>query len=72
VVWKRTEDGYDAKRVGLEVEEFSKLPGHIRRADELRTYFNTKLLGKRSGGHKYPEALTSPEKQAVLEYLKTL
>lgn len=72
VVWKRSEDGYDQERVGLVVEEFEKLPSSIRRADDLRTYFNTSRFGKSSAGHTFPDELTSDERRAVLEYLKTL
>ena len=72
LVWKRSEDGYDRERVGLEVEEFEKLPPKIRRADELRTYFNTKQFGKSAQGHTFPDELSSDEKTELLEYLKTL
>ena len=33
---------------------------------------DTKLDGKSNTGHNYPDALSQEEKQAVLEYLKTL
>ena len=69
-IWKRTEDGYDASRVGLEVEEFAKLPSWIRRADQLRQFFNTTLPGKSAQGHTFPDQLTESQKRAVLEYLK--
>ena len=72
VVWKRSEDGYDRKRVGLEVEEFEKLPSTIRRADDLRAYFNTRLFGKSATGHTFPDGLSASEKKELLEYLKTL
>ena len=71
-VWRRTEDGYDRQRVGLEVETFDELPASVRRADEKRTYFDTRLPGKSAAGHTFPEALSEDEKRAVLEYLKTL
>ena len=71
-VWRRTEDGYDRQRVGLEVETFNELPASVRRADEKRTYFDTRLPGKSAAGHTFPEALSEDEKRAVLEYLKTL
>lgn len=71
-VWKRSEDGYDETRVGLEVEEFEKLPASIRGADELRTYFNAARFGKSNQGHTFPDQLSSDEKTSVLEYLKTL
>ncbi len=72
VVWKRTEDGYDRDRVGLEVQEFAQLPTSIRSPDELRTYFNTRIFGKSSRGHTFPDELTETDKTAVLEYLKSL
>ena len=72
VIWKRSENEYDVERVGLEVEEFAKLPSSLRRADQIRTYFNTKRFGKSAAGHDFPDALSDEEKTAVLEYLKTL
>ncbi|MBX9788015.1 MAG: c-type cytochrome [Pirellulales bacterium] len=71
-VWLRSEDGYDHERVGLEVTEFDKLPPEVRRADDKRRYFNTRLRGKSAAGHSFPEQLNEGEKRAVLEYLKSL
>jgi mono/diheme cytochrome c family protein len=71
-VWQRTEDGYDQLRVGLEVEQFAKLPSWLRRTAEVRRFFNTNRPGKSSQGHTFPDALTESQKRAVLEYLKTL
>ncbi|MGD9644407.1 MAG: cytochrome c [Pirellulales bacterium] len=71
-VWLRSEDGYDQEKVGLEVSEFESLPAVVRRADDKRRYFNTRLSGKSAAGHSFPEQLSEDEKQAVLEYLKTL
>ena len=71
-VWRRTEDGYDQHRVGLEIEEFERLPKSIRRTEDIRRYFNTGRLGKSAQGHTFPDELTEPQKQALLEYLKTL
>ena len=72
VIWQRSENDYDTQRVGLQVDEFSKLPSSLRRADQVRTYFNTKRFGKSSGGHTFPDELSNDEKRALLEYLKTL
>jgi len=72
VVWKRTEDGYDIKRVGLEVAEFEALPKSVKTGVERRQYFNTRLFSKSAKGHLFPNELTEDEKVAVLEYLKTL
>ena len=71
-VWKRTEDGYDQQRVGLEVEELDAVPRAVRQPAHRRRYFDTTLPGKNPGGHMFPEQLTEDEKQAVLEYLKSL
>ena len=71
VVWKRTETGYDQKRVGLEIETYKALPKDLP-GWQAREYFNTQAFGKSRTGHDYPDALTKDEKTAVLEYLKTL
>ena len=71
-VWKRTEDGYDTSRVGLEIEELEKVPSSVKIPARRRRYFDTSLFGKSAAGHLYPNALSEDEKTAVLEYLKTL
>lgn len=71
-VWKRTEDGFDQEKVGLEIEEFNSVPDSVKVPSQKRRYFDTKLPGKSSVGHRFPEKLREEEKQAVLEYLKTL
>ena len=72
VVWLRSEDGYDRERAGLEVSTFDKLPAGVDRADEKRRYFDTRMAGKSAAGHLFPDELSEDDKQAVLEYLKTL
>ncbi|WP_237729280.1 c-type cytochrome [Schlesneria paludicola] len=71
-VWKRTEDGYDEQRVGLEISTFDEIPRTAKSPAERRRYFDTRLPGKSSAGHLFPQTLTESEKEAVLEYLKTL
>jgi len=71
-VWQRTENGYDQKKVGLETKTFEKVPRGIEDPAEKRTYFNTNKFGKKNSGHTYPNDLNEQEKQAVLEYLKTI
>lgn len=71
-VWKRTEDGYDREKVGLEVESFDKVPATVKFPSHRRRYFDTSLPGKSSAGHTFPNVLDEDEKQALLEYLKTL
>ncbi|MEM9702592.1 MAG: cytochrome c [Planctomycetota bacterium] len=68
-IWRRTEDGYDRRRVGLELEELDAVP-----ADAPRTVFDTRRedLGKTNTGHLFAADLSDDEKNALLEYLKTL
>lgn len=72
VVWLRTEDGYDQTRVGLEVTTLDDLPAAAKDAAEKRRYFDTRLSSKSAAGHTFPDDLAEDEKQAVMEYLKTL
>ncbi|MCH7989686.1 MAG: c-type cytochrome, partial [Planctomycetes bacterium] len=51
-VWKRTENGYDREKVGLEVTSFEKLPENIKRADLRRLYYDTSIKGKSNSGHR--------------------
>lgn len=72
-VWTRTsDDAYDSKRVGAQVRELDEVPTEITVAAEQRRYFDTRKLGKSAAGHDFPDALSESERQAVLEYLKTL
>lgn len=71
VVWKRTEDGYDREKLGLEIMTYKALPTGAAGA-ERRYHFDTTRPGKSAAGHRFPDELTESEKQAVLEYLKTL
>ena len=57
VVWKRTENGYDQKRVGLEVSEFDALPDEAKSAYERRSHFDTTKPGKSVAGHTFPDSL---------------
>ena len=72
VVWKRSEDGYDREKVGLEFEAFAKMPGTVSAPAHKRRYFDTKRHGKSAQGHRFPDALNEHESMAVLEYLKSL
>ncbi len=71
-VWRRSEDGYDRQRVGLEVATYDALPADVKDAETKRTYFETRIAGKSAVGHRFPDELSAEEKRAVLEYLKTL
>lgn len=71
-VWKRSEDGYDRMRLGLEFEAFDSLPKSADTPYRKRQHFDTNAFGKSAAGHRFPDRLTEPQKRAVLEYLKTL
>jgi mono/diheme cytochrome c family protein len=72
IVWKRQADGYDPVRVGPQIETFVDLPPDAQAGWQRRQYFDTRAFGKSAAGHDFPSALSEAEKQAVLEYLKTL
>lgn len=73
LVWRRSsDDGYDQARGGLVIDELRQVPAGVRDLSERREYFDTRQFGKSAGGHLFPNQLTDDEKQAVLEYLKTL
>ncbi len=72
-VWRRTSvEGYDQTKAGLVSEELGAVPAAVQDPRERREYFDTRQFGKGAGGHLFPDRLTEEEKQAVLEYLKTL
>lgn len=71
VIWKRTENGYDTNKVGLEIKTFSSMPENLSTMQK-RQYFDTRKFGKKASGHQYPNDLNPAQKKAVLEYLKTL
>jgi len=70
-VWQRTENGYDQQKVGLEVEVLDSVPDNLS-SRQRRRYYDTSHVGNGAGGHTFPDVLTSDEKLAVIEYLKTL
>ncbi|MCA9116407.1 MAG: c-type cytochrome [Planctomycetaceae bacterium] len=78
VVWERPAgdagrvEDYDPARVGPKVVEHDNLPERTLIPREQRRFFDTRRRGKSAAGHTFPAELTEPEKQAVLEYLKTL
>jgi mono/diheme cytochrome c family protein len=59
-------------QVGWQVEVLDHGQAEERDAQRRRYLFDTTLYGKGSGGHTFGQALTAPERRAVLEFLKTL
>lgn len=73
VVWTRRQvHGFDQQQVGLPVSSLAEIPTSITDAAAKRHYFDTRKSGKSAAGHDFPEVLSEPEREAVLEYLKTL
>jgi hypothetical protein len=71
-VWRAVSGQMDEENVGLTIEQVSELPDGSDDIVIRRSYFDTRQFGKSGDGHRFPNALSEPEKQAVLEYLKTL
>jgi mono/diheme cytochrome c family protein len=72
-IWRRTEAGYDQKKLGLEITSYDKLPGKATGAEQNRQYYQTNLHGLSNQGHRYPpQGLSDQDKRALIEYLKTL
>jgi len=71
-VWRRTPEGYDERRVGLEVAEFESIPDDVRDPHERRGYFDTGVYSKSAAGHDFPAELSKEQRRALLEYLKSL
>ena len=72
-VWRRTLDGYDQTKLGLEAASLDEVPpDDAKDYRKRRLYFDTSLPGKTAAGHTYPDALDAAERRALLEYLKTL
>lgn len=71
-LWRRIADEIDPEKVGLQVEVVDRIPLTETDVAVRRQYFDTRKYGKSNAGHLYPDELTTEEKRAVLEYLKTL
>jgi len=72
IVWKRTENGFDQNRVGLEIQTFDDVPSAVDTPYGRRQHFDTRRLGKSAQGHLFLKQLTEPQRRVVLEFLKTL
>jgi mono/diheme cytochrome c family protein len=70
--WRRTPDGYDQQKVGIEVETLAEAPNSTG-PGVVRDYYDTSLPGLGNGGHRFPsKPLSERDQKALLEYLKTL
>lgn len=71
-IWRRTHESIDDAKVGFQIEEVDRIPLTQTDIAVRRQYFDTTKFGKSNAGHRFPETLSQDERQAVLEYLKTL
>ncbi len=72
VIWRPVSVPMDEVKMGLTVEEPAEMPESEQDPVVRRSYFDTRQFGKTRSGHTFPDELSEGEKQAVLEYLKTL
>ncbi len=71
-LWRRTENGYDQERLGIEVEALDAVPEGLS-PRERRMYYDVSVPSHGNQGHLFPEQeLNEPERRWVIEYLKTL
>ncbi len=71
-VWRRVSEAIDEDRVGFQIEVVQRVPWEEPDVAVRRSYFDTRRRGKSNAGHEFPAKLSTAEKRAVLEYLKTL
>lgn len=71
-IWKRTRDGYDTTRVGLELANDSDAIPPNASDFERREYHDASRRGMTNGGHDFFSDLSEAQKTALIEYLKTL
>ncbi len=71
-LWRKTGEGWDKTKVGVAYEVAEKIPSADQDRVSRRRYFDTRMTGKSAEGHDFAEVLSENERDAVLEYLKTL
>lgn len=71
-VWKVPDyRAYDDARVGLKVEELSRMPA-TGTLTEKRSYYDSTRESMGNGGHRFADKLTKQQRLTLLEYLKSL
>ena len=73
--FKRTGAGqpvYDRRRIGWAYETLAAGKSAAMSWDERNHLYDTTAKGYGNGGHAFGDALTDPQRSALLEYLKTL
>jgi mono/diheme cytochrome c family protein len=72
VVWRRKATEIDPERIGFQIEVVDSVPWDNPDPHGRRQYMDTRRFGKSAKGHDFGLELTPRERNAVLEYLKTL
>jgi cytochrome c5 len=73
IYWRFAEPrGYDSDAVGWRHEALEAGKEAAADADDARRIYDTTQRGYGNGGHQHGDALSEDEREAVLEYLKTL
>lgn len=71
-VWaRRSNSDFDEQKVGMAVDRYDEMPA-VEYASARRRHFDTQKFGKSAAGHDFPASLSGAERDALLEYLKTL
>jgi mono/diheme cytochrome c family protein len=70
--YRTGEEQYDTVRLGWRVTALERSPDAATSDFERRKVYDTSLPGQGNGGHTFGDDLTDDERQAVIEYLKTL
>lgn len=71
-IWRRVAPEMDEQRVGFQIEIAARVPLEEPDVAIRRSYFDARRFGKSNAGHLFPDQLSEDDKNAVLEYLKTL
>src|SRR6056297_691651 len=71
-LWRRSDVEIDEQKVGFQIETAQRIPLQPLDIAERRSWLDTRGFGKSAAGHDFALELTVEERQAVLEYLKTL
>jgi mono/diheme cytochrome c family protein len=71
--YRTDREAYDERNVGWKVTVLKEAPDPTKvKPHEARRVYDTSQPGRGNGGHTYGDKLSEQERQAVIEYLKTL
>jgi mono/diheme cytochrome c family protein len=70
--FRTAKEDYDPAKVGWKVQVLAHGPDSSLPASEQRKVYDTTQPGRSNAGHPFGDRFTEDERQAVIEYLKTL